>query len=109
MRSWPSAPCGHERPRHWIRRPTQSGNWDYYLRLAEGAVVFAKACGLCLEGVIWKRAGSFYRSGKSHRWLECLSNCTWLHCQHRPQDSDAGRPHDGDPDRTNGKALHAFT
>jgi hypothetical protein len=31
MRSWPSAPCGHERPRHCIRRPTQSGNWDYYL------------------------------------------------------------------------------
>ena len=70
MRSWPSAPCGHQWPRHCIRRPTQSGNWDYYLRLAEGAVVFAKACGLCLEGVIWKRAGSFYRSGKSHRWLD---------------------------------------
>ena len=31
MRSWLSAPCGHERPRHCIRRPTQSGNWDYYL------------------------------------------------------------------------------
>ena len=31
MRSWPRAPCGHERPRHCIRRPTQSGNWDYYL------------------------------------------------------------------------------
>jgi hypothetical protein len=31
MRSWRSAPRGHERPRHCIRRPTQSGNWDYYL------------------------------------------------------------------------------
>jgi hypothetical protein len=33
----------------------------------------------------------------------------WLHGQHRPQDGDADPPHDGDPDRTNGKALHAFT
>jgi bifunctional non-homologous end joining protein LigD len=32
---------------------------------AEGAVVFAKACELGLEGIVSKRAGNFYRSGPS--------------------------------------------
>ena len=32
---------------------------------AEGAVVFAKACALGLEGVVSKRAGSLYRAGKA--------------------------------------------
>jgi ATP-dependent DNA ligase len=32
---------------------------------AEGAVVFAKACELGLEGIVSKRAGSFYKSGLS--------------------------------------------
>jgi ATP-dependent DNA ligase len=30
---------------------------------AEGAVVFTKACGLGLQGVVSERAGSFYESG----------------------------------------------
>jgi ATP-dependent DNA ligase len=38
--------------------------------VAEGAVVFAKACELSLEGIVSKRAGSFYRSGKSRNWLK---------------------------------------
>ena len=37
---------------------------------AEGAVVFAKACELGLEGIVSKRAGSFYKSGKSRNWLK---------------------------------------
>jgi ATP-dependent DNA ligase len=37
---------------------------------AEGAVVFAKACELGLEGIVSKRKGSFYRSGKSRSWLK---------------------------------------
>jgi bifunctional non-homologous end joining protein LigD len=36
----------------------------------EGAVVFAKACELGLEGIVSKRKGSFYRSGKSRNWLK---------------------------------------
>jgi bifunctional non-homologous end joining protein LigD len=36
----------------------------------EGAVVFAKACELGLEGIVSKREGSFYRSGKSRNWLK---------------------------------------
>jgi bifunctional non-homologous end joining protein LigD len=37
---------------------------------AEGAVVFAKACELGLEGIVSKRAGSLYRSGPSRNWLK---------------------------------------
>jgi bifunctional non-homologous end joining protein LigD len=37
---------------------------------AESAVVFANACELGLEGVVSKREGSFYRSGKSRNWLK---------------------------------------
>jgi bifunctional non-homologous end joining protein LigD len=37
---------------------------------AEGEVVFAKGCELGLEGIVSKRAGSFYRCGKSRNWLK---------------------------------------
>jgi ATP-dependent DNA ligase len=37
---------------------------------AEGAIVFMKACGLGLEGIVSKRAGSFYKSGPSRDWLK---------------------------------------
>jgi bifunctional non-homologous end joining protein LigD len=37
---------------------------------AEGEVVFAKACKLGFEGVVSKREGSFYGSGKSRNWLK---------------------------------------
>jgi len=36
----------------------------------EGAVVFAKACELGLEGVVSKRAGSVYKNGPSRNWLK---------------------------------------
>jgi bifunctional non-homologous end joining protein LigD len=39
----------------------------------EGALVFAKACELGLEGIVSKRAGSRYRSGASRNWLKCLN------------------------------------
>jgi bifunctional non-homologous end joining protein LigD len=39
----------------------------------EGAIVFAHACQLGLEGIVSKRAGSRYRSGASRNWLKCLS------------------------------------
>ena len=38
--------------------------------MAEGALVFAKACELGLEGIVSKRAGSRYRSGNSRQWLK---------------------------------------
>ena len=37
---------------------------------ADGAVVFAKACELGLEGIASKREGSFYRNGRSRNWLK---------------------------------------
>jgi bifunctional non-homologous end joining protein LigD len=36
----------------------------------DGAVVFKKACDLGLEGIVSKRAGSRYRSGRSRTWLK---------------------------------------
>ena len=39
----------------------------------EGAIVFAHACQLGLEGIVSKRAGSRYKSGASRNWLKCLS------------------------------------
>ena len=37
---------------------------------AEGAIVFAKACELGLEGIVSKRAGSRYSSGNSRQWVK---------------------------------------
>jgi ATP-dependent DNA ligase len=37
---------------------------------ADGAIVFAKACELGLEGIVSKRAGNFYRNGRSRNWLK---------------------------------------
>jgi len=39
----------------------------------EGVVVFAKACELGLEGIVSKRMGSFYKSGKSRNWLKTIN------------------------------------
>jgi bifunctional non-homologous end joining protein LigD len=36
----------------------------------EGALVFAKACEMGLEGIVSKRRGSRYRSGNSRQWLK---------------------------------------
>jgi bifunctional non-homologous end joining protein LigD len=38
-----------------------------------GAVVFAKACELGLEGIVSKREGSLYRSGRSRNWLKTVN------------------------------------
>ena len=38
---------------------------------AEGALVFAKACEMGLEGIVSKRAGSLYRSGNGRQRLKC--------------------------------------
>ena len=38
--------------------------------VAEGSLVFAKACELGLEGIVSKRVGSRYSSGNSRQWLK---------------------------------------
>ena len=39
--------------------------------VAQGAIVFAK--GWAFEGIVSKRAGSFYKSGKSRNWLKAVN------------------------------------
>jgi ATP-dependent DNA ligase len=41
---------------------------------AEGAVVFAKARELGLEGIVSKREGSFYGCGRSRNWLKAKNS-----------------------------------
>jgi bifunctional non-homologous end joining protein LigD len=36
----------------------------------DGAVVFAHACQLGLEGVVWKRLGGVYSSGRCRNWVK---------------------------------------
>jgi len=40
---------------------------------ADGQVVFPKACELGLEGIVSKRAGSLYKSGKSPNRLKTIN------------------------------------
>ena len=35
--------------------------------------MFTKACELGLEGIVSKRADSFYKSGKSRNWLKSMN------------------------------------
>jgi len=49
---------------------------------AEGAVVFAKACDLGLEGIVSKRAGSLYRTGVSSVDRVCASDYRWSTYSH---------------------------
>jgi ATP-dependent DNA ligase len=49
--------------------PTESCGW----LAAEGAILFAKASELGLEGIVSKREGSFYKSGKSRNWLKTIN------------------------------------
>ena len=37
---------------------------------ADGAIVFAKACELGLEGICVETGRRFYKSGKSRNWLK---------------------------------------
>ena len=81
-RSWPSTCCGSNASicacvRIEARRQTLmwlvggvSGILFSEALVAEGELVFAKACELGLEGIVSKRAGSFYRSGTSRNWLK---------------------------------------
>jgi bifunctional non-homologous end joining protein LigD len=43
------------------------------LAAARAKVLFAKACELGLEGIVSKRAGSFYKSWKSRNWLKTIN------------------------------------
>jgi bifunctional non-homologous end joining protein LigD len=54
-----------------ILRKSRSGvRLNEHLEHPEGAVVFQHACKMGLEGIVSKRLGSRYRSGRSPDWLE---------------------------------------
>jgi ATP-dependent DNA ligase len=38
--------------------------------VAEGAIIFKHACALGCEGIVSKRRGSLYRSGRVDHWLK---------------------------------------
>jgi bifunctional non-homologous end joining protein LigD len=40
----------------------------------DGAIVFREACKLGCEGIVSKRLGSFYRSGRSAHWVLVVKN-----------------------------------
>jgi ATP-dependent DNA ligase len=39
----------------------------------DGAIIFRHACTLGCEGIVSKRANSFYRSGRSRDWIKTKS------------------------------------
>ena len=53
----------------WLGQVTASGSNDY-IEEEDGETVFRHACKLGLEGIVSKRKGSPYRSGRSPDWLK---------------------------------------
>ena len=49
---------------------TAGGGFNEYLEHLDGELVFAHACKMGLEGIVSKRLGSPYRSGRSPDWLK---------------------------------------
>jgi ATP-dependent DNA ligase len=49
------------------RRPKASLNQHY---VGDGDIVYRQACKLGCEGIVSKRLGSTYRSGRSRQWIK---------------------------------------
>jgi hypothetical protein len=56
--------------KHPAQEPPRRPPVNEHLEHPEGAVVFRRACRMGLEGIISKRLGSRYRSGRSPDWLK---------------------------------------
>ena len=52
-----------------LRKPSQGVALNTHY-VGDGDIVFAQACKLGCEGIVSKRLGSPYRSGRSKQWLE---------------------------------------
>ena len=52
-----------------LRKSRPGVRLNEHIEHPEGAVVFAHACKMGLEGIVSKRLGSRYRSGRSPDWL----------------------------------------
>ena len=53
-----------------LRKSRPSVRLNQHMEHPEGAVVFQHACKMGLEGIVSKRLGSRYRSGRSPDWLK---------------------------------------
>ncbi len=53
-----------------LRKSQQGVRLNEHLEHPEGEVVFRHACKMGLEGIVSKRLGSRYRSGRSPDWLK---------------------------------------
>ena len=52
-----------------LRRPTGSIAFDEHYS-GDGAIIYKHACALGCEGIVSKRLGSPYRSGRANCWLK---------------------------------------
>ena len=55
----------------------------------EGAIVFERACKLGLEGIVSKRKGSRYVSGRSSNWIKCKNPAS--RAVRREEEEDRGK------------------
>src|SRR5262245_28099459 len=53
-----------------LRRVGAGVQFNEHLEHEDGGVVFRHACKMGLEGIVSKRLGSVYRSGRSRDWLK---------------------------------------
>ena len=53
-----------------LRKSRPGVHLNEHMEHPEGAVVFQHACKMGLEGIVSKRLGSRYRSGRSPDWLK---------------------------------------
>src|SRR4029079_11800811 len=53
-----------------LRKSRHGVRFNHHLEHPDGALVFAHACKMGLEGIVSKRLGSRYRSGRSPDWLK---------------------------------------
>lgn len=53
-----------------LRRASTGLRLNEHLEHEDGALVFEHACAMGLEGIVSKRKGSSYRSGRSADWLK---------------------------------------
>ena len=56
-------------PKSLLRRANSSVVFNQHFE-ADGATVYREACALDCEGIVSKRLGSPYRSGRSDHWLK---------------------------------------
>jgi bifunctional non-homologous end joining protein LigD len=62
--------CASASSRRLLRNALVGLQLNEHLEHEDGAVVFRHACKMGLEGIVSKRLGSPYRSGRSRHWIK---------------------------------------